>query len=375
VNSKPKFATKAIIRAISSALVLFASLSAAFHVAAQSISNLLSQAETAYVHQDYTKAVKLSSKAIKMNTNECLAYSARGLAYMGERQYDKARRDIDMAVKKATNDFLLYYAYTSKAALCEQATNHQQALREFGKAIQINPKYPVAYAYRARTYNSLGSYDLAIIDCNMAILFDSDLAIAYITKGDAYLSIHELDKAINAYTKGIALDTNSTTAYYWRACAYSEKENYTNAIADFSRYIKLDPTFANSYSSRGLLLSRIGDFNEGIKDCQKAIQIDSNDPNALNNLAWLLATAPDSKLRNGKKAVKYATRANELSAGTNAYCLGTLAAALAEVGQFDEAIKWEEKCIQVGLPNEREMVQARKELGLFYQKKPYHADN
>jgi tetratricopeptide (TPR) repeat protein len=131
----------------------------------------------------------------------------------------------------------------------------------------------------------------------------------------------------------------------------------------------------DAYSGRGLVLSRAGDFNKGIADCKKAVQLDKSSAAALNNLAWLLSVAPDAKLRDGKKAVKYATHACELSLGTNAYYLGTLAAASAEIGKYDDAIKWEQKCIQIGLPNEKEMVQARKELELFNQKKPYHADN
>jgi hypothetical protein len=93
----------------------------------------------------------------------------------------------------------------------------------------------------------------------------------------------------------------------------------------------------------------------------------------LNNLAWLLATAPKSKMRDGQKAVEYAKRACDLDSWKNAYYLGTLAAANAEVGNFDEAVKWERKCIIIGLP-EKEMQQARRELNLFENKKPYHAD-
>jgi len=101
--------------------------------------------------------------------------------------------------------------------------------------------------------------------------------------------------------------------------------------------------------------------------------LDTNCDVAFNNLAWLLATAPKSKLRDGQKAVEYAKRACELDSWKNPYYLGTLAAANAEIGNFDEAVKWERKCIIIGFP-EKEMQQARKELNLFESKKPYHAD-
>ena len=53
---------------------------------------------------------------------------------------------------------------------------------------------------------------------------------------------------------------------------------------------------------------------------------------------WILATHPRSDLRNGTEAVDLGKRLCELTGGTNAVALGTLAAAYAEAGQFTEAI-------------------------------------
>ena len=49
-----------------------------------------------------------------------------------------------------------------------------------------------------------------------------------------------------------------------------------------------------------------------------------------NDLAWLLATAPDARFRDGPRAVEHATRACELSGWRDAAALDTLAAAYAE---------------------------------------------
>ncbi len=54
-------------------------------------------------------------------------------------------------------------------------------------------------------------------------------------------------------------------------------------------------------------------------------------------LAWLLATSPDERLRDGPRAVELARRVNELSGGQVPQILDTLAAALAETGRFEEA--------------------------------------
>jgi len=59
----------------------------------------------------------------------------------------------------------------------------------------------------------------------------------------------------------------------------------------------------------------------------------------LNNLAWILATAPDDKFRNGTRAVQLAKKADLLANGSNSIFVRTLAAAYAEAGQFAEAIQ------------------------------------
>ena len=59
---------------------------------------------------------------------------------------------------------------------------------------------------------------------------------------------------------------------------------------------------------------------------------------ALNNLAWLLATRPDAKFRNGPEAVPLAAHAVQLTKTNNPGALDTLGAALAEAGRFSEAV-------------------------------------
>ena len=60
---------------------------------------------------------------------------------------------------------------------------------------------------------------------------------------------------------------------------------------------------------------------------------------ALNNLAWILATYSDPAFRDGTKALELAQEANEFSGGSDPVILRTLAAALANAGQFSKAVE------------------------------------
>ena len=102
---------------------------------------------------------------------------------------------------------------------------------------------------------------------------------------------------------------------------------------------------AMALTNRGLVEGRRGNWERAIEDYRQAIQLQPKLPTAQNNLAWLLATCPEDGLRNGQEAVELATAACNATGWSKPNCLGTLAAACAEVGDFDQAIHWQERAL------------------------------
>jgi hypothetical protein len=86
-------------------------------------------------------------------------------------------------------------------------------------------------------------------------------------------------------------------------------------------------------------------------------------------LAWVLATSPDAKLRNGRRAIELATAACKVTDYKFAYILSTLAAAYAETGDFAAAVKWSSKAVQVGDKEHDDSL--KKELESYQAKKPW----
>jgi hypothetical protein len=158
-------------------------------------------------------------------------------------------------------------------------------------------------------------------------------------------------------------------AYLRRGVFYSTRGMYHRAVADFSRAIEHAPTSAEPYTNRGLAHYHLGRYAAAITDYETAIRLSPEQHLAHNNLAWVLATCPQDEMRDGGRAVEHASRACELSGFEVWYCLGTLAAAYAEAGDFAEAQEYAKVSLRRAPEGERTGCKER--LQLYKREKPY----
>ncbi len=184
----------------------------------------------------------------------------------------------------------------------------------------------------------------------------------------------EYDKAIADFSNGYSrLDPNYATTYNNRGIIWFEKNEYDKAIADFSEAIRLAPNDAAAYYHRSGPWQEKGEYAKAIADCSEAIRLDPRRAPAYELRAWIWATCSDERNRDGKRAVESATRACELTQWKEVDRLETLAAACAEAGDFDAAVKWQEKYLESLKEGPDKMV-ATARLTRYRAKEPYHVE-
>jgi tetratricopeptide (TPR) repeat protein len=132
------------------------------------------------------------------------------------------------------------------------------------------------------------------------------------------------------------------------AVYYAELKKPEKVIETLTQLLDADDKAIMALRARADAYLNLGKQAEAIHDYESALKLDPRDSGVLNNLAWVLATSPDEKLRDGRRSIELGQRACELTDYKQAHILSTLAAGYAESGDFDSAIKWSKRAVEDG---------------------------
>lgn len=202
--------------------------------------------------------------------------------------------------------------------------------------------------------------------------FDADfhLGLALDQKG-------HLDDAIFYYREAIRIKPDNVPALIDLGGSLVQKHQPDEAIADLSRAVQLQPDVSQAHANLGRAFLLAGRVKEAVSHFEQAIQLAPTDALVKNNLAWVLATSPQASVRDGRKAVQLAREAYNLAGNANPQMLRTLAAALAETGQFHEAAETGQQALDLAeaqfKPGLAKAIQA--ELQLYRNNRPFHTSD
>ena len=233
---------------------------------------------------------------------------------------------------------------------------------------------------RAKDWYQKGEYDKAIAAYTEAIRLDPNCAVAYHNRGSLWTFKGDNQKAIADYTEAMRLDSQYADALYGLGFGWFNKGEYGKAVVAYSEAIRLDPQRADAraYYYRGNARDKLGEYEKAIADYHQALRLDPQFALPYFSLGQLMSSCPDVKYRDGKKAVENATQACKLTDWKDWPVLDTLAAAYAEAGDFDKAIQWQTKTIELtekaGKATERQKKLVRYRLELYQAGKPFRQE-
>ena len=156
------------------------------------------------------------------------------------------------------------------------------------------------------------------------------------------------------------------------AAAYLRNRTWQDRVRLWTDVIEKSPREHRAFYNRGVAYGDQARYGDAIRDYTRSIELKPDYPWPYNNVARLLATCPEAKLRDGRRAVEAATIACDLlpvRSRSRHRFLDTLAAAHAQVGSFAEAVKYQKEAIHMTPPHLKE--EAQKRLALYEQNQPY----
>ena len=355
-------------------------------------------------NEELQEAFRDLNNSLRINKENAATWSNRGVIYneMGERQ--KAVNDISHAIELNKNYGPAYY---NLGNVLYAAGAHDEAIKAFDKAIELRPKEAWFYINRASAKHDAGYIDEAKEDYEKSIEINKRVSDSYIGMSNIYLSQNDLEKALENAEKAVDIQPKNAVSLNHRGWVLYKLGKVDEAMFDLNRAINYAPRLQLAYNNRAVCHVALGNLDEAIEDYDRCIELSGGGspttlsnraaafggkeeykkamadfdkalengesvPEVLNGLAWFLAVCPDENYRDGKRAVEYAKKAAELSGEKDWNFIDTLAAALAENGDFDEAVENQKKAVELAPEKDKEEFQVR--LKLYESGKAYRSN-
>ncbi len=148
---------------------------------------------------------------------------------------------------------------------------------------------------------------------------------------------------------------------------------HADAVAPLERLLEIEPRDARAHHRLAVARLGAGRSRDALAPLREAARLRPTWSQPVNQLAWILATDPDPRVRDPGQALGLARRAAELTEGRDPWVLDTLAAAYAADGQFDRAVATAEQALAVAteLPAPRLARSLGERLALYRSRTAY----
>ena len=169
--------------------------------------------------------------------------------------------------------------YLKLALEASIAKQYKEAILNYDKIIELDPKNSAIYRWRAEAKTQLGWNDAAIDDYSRMIELNPCMD-AYETRGKAFFKLKRHRQAIADFGKMIEIDPDVPFGYIERGETLYALGQYKEAIVDFSKAIDINPDELYLYSRLGEIMYKSGQYKENIANYFETINMNPSYLNA-----------------------------------------------------------------------------------------------
>jgi protein O-mannosyl-transferase len=263
--------------------------------------------------------ISLFTHTAAVTTDNYLAYSVLGTRFAQKGDLDRARSEIEKAMKFNVNEIDVLYniakvltvlgrtdeaieyygrilatttgdadTYIALAAMETERGNFARAADIYRKGLGFNPENGDLHGRLGSLLLQTGLVDEAIKELETAVKLKADSAI-YGNLGMALLSKGQQERAKECYEKAIKINPANAQAHYNLGNIFLAQDLPAKAVSEYEMAIKAKPNYAKAYGNLGAAFTQMGQTDKAVGGFRRAVELDSNNVDAHFNLAMALS--------------------------------------------------------------------------------------
>ncbi len=342
-----------------------ADMEQAIELAPENIGYRLAKAIFLRQANQLDEALATIAKVIQLSPENGNSFILQGEIYRQQNRIEEALASFDKATELAPQ---APGPYQNRGEIYRLQKEYEQAIAQFNEVLKVQPGVLLTLLHRSDAYMANKQLEEALADIEI-VLKKQPLVAAHRLRAEILTKMGRLDEAVQEMVRVSEAMPDKPELKMQLALYYLVDKKPRKAIEAYSDVLDLAQNNFSALQARGDIYLNIGKHAEAIADFSRALKIKPEDTTLLNNLAWVLATSPEDGLRDGKRAVELASKACEMTDYKTPHILSTLAAAFAEDGNFETAIKWSQQAVDLKDPEHGE--QLAKELDSYREGQPW----
>jgi tetratricopeptide (TPR) repeat protein len=289
-------------------------------------------------------ALELSPKASALEYPLGLAYRGLGKTDTAEahlrQRGDKEAVPVDPWMDDLRGMVHSAVAFENRGLRALDSGDNVAAERDFRQALNFAPDNPALRHELATSLLVAGKTKEAFDEFTEITRRSPNYARAHYSLGVLLVSEGRLKEAVDRFGVAVKTDPEYAGAELQLAEALRRTGRASEALPHYTRAIDLDPAAAESRQGYAMALARLNRYREARESLVDARRAQPDQPALAQTLARLLAAAPDDRVRDGRQALEIVQTLMKKPHDVDVY--EAMAMTLAELGQYDQAIQWQQ---------------------------------